>query len=340
MGALSVNSLSQSGILLSKIIVAKPSLYNATGFVRPNTLINYYRKANAELGWWGGAMFWPYINEQSEDETRFVTLRRDNIEPVGATNLDSVNFWWPPEKTVADLGVPGYAPNNMYNTFIFGTWTCKSGAFDIAMLWNQASLYLSTKFGNTTQATQSFLKQKYESKGKSILVRAFGSAESPTSGSLDPNTCAISLAAFVKNNSLDGVDVNYQDNIAFNNGIAESWLISFTNTLRKLLPFHLISHSVQDYYLNRIHYSGGSYTRVISTVGDLLDFYSIVYYGQQHTAFTTYQELFVDSGNEFPNISISQLVAAGFDIDKLVIAKPVRLYDAQGAGFIEPEPLR
>lgn len=126
---------------------------------------------------------------------------------------------------------------------------------------------------------------------------------------MDPTVCARKLAAFVKNNSLDGVDVNYQDNVAFNNAIAENWLISFTNTLRDLLPFHILSHTIQDYYLDRSKYIGGSYTKVISTIGNLLDFYSINYYGQQNTAYTTYTELFENSGAEFSNSSVSQLVA-------------------------------
>lgn len=121
-------------------------------------------------------MFQPYIPREAEDQTRLVTLRRDNIEVISAVNLDSINYWWPPEKTVADIGVPGYAPNNMYNTFIFGTWTCKSGAFDVSKLWSEAFFYLSNKFGNTSAAIQSHLKNKYESKGKNILVRAFGTA--------------------------------------------------------------------------------------------------------------------------------------------------------------------
>lgn len=61
-GTSSVDALQKRGIPLSKIIIAKPSLYNATGYVRPDRLIHYYRKANAQLGWWGGAMFSPYIN--------------------------------------------------------------------------------------------------------------------------------------------------------------------------------------------------------------------------------------------------------------------------------------
>lgn len=61
-GLLSVSGLSQRGIPINKIVVAKPSLYNITSFVRPDKLINYYRKANGQLGWWAGASFSPYIN--------------------------------------------------------------------------------------------------------------------------------------------------------------------------------------------------------------------------------------------------------------------------------------
>lgn len=78
------------------------------------------------------------------------------------------------------------------------------------------------------------------------------------------------------------------DNTAFNGGIAEDWLISFTDALRVSLPFHIISHTIEGYYLNKARYSGGSYEKIISTVGDQIDFYPIVYYGEQHTKFSTY----------------------------------------------------
>lgn len=116
--------------------------------------------------------------------------------------------------------MPNYTTNNLYNTFIFGTWTCKNGAFDVSKLWSNASYYLSTNFGDTNSAIQSFLKEEYAKKGKSILVRAFGSAESPTTANLDAKTCAKNLASFIKTNQFDGADINYQDNTAFNNGFA------------------------------------------------------------------------------------------------------------------------
>jgi hypothetical protein len=62
---------------------------------------------------------------------------------------------------------------------------------------------------------------------------------------LDPTTCAKSLATYIKFNNFDGADINFKDNVAYNDGIAENWLISFTKSLRNLLPFHIISHTIQ-----------------------------------------------------------------------------------------------
>ena len=50
--------------------------------------------------------------------------------------------------------------------------------------------------------------------------------DTPTTAGVDPTTCAQNLAAFVKANDLDGVDIDYEDNNAFNTGVAEAWLIS------------------------------------------------------------------------------------------------------------------
>ena len=172
------------------------------------------------MKWNGGLSAYPFLEQQASDPLREVVKRRDIVQPVIATNLDQVNFWWPPEKTVADLGVPTFAPNNRYNYFIFGTWTCQNGAFDIARLWSNPKLYFSTNFGSSNAEIQAFLKSKYRAAGKKIVVRAFGDAESPTTGKLDPLTCGKSLAAFVLANNLDGVDIHYKDDTAFNSGIA------------------------------------------------------------------------------------------------------------------------
>lgn len=64
------------------------------------------------------------------------------------------------------------------------------------------------------------------------MISAFGATEFPTSNGVDPIDCAIKLGEFVKNNNLDGVDIDWEDNAAMEAGKGEDWLISFSKKLR------------------------------------------------------------------------------------------------------------
>lgn len=88
------------------------------------------------IGWSAGFSVRPFTPNEAEDYLQPLISGRNSLVPVASTNLDGVNFWWPPEKTVGDLGVPSFSPNQDYNHFVFGTWTCQNGAFDIAKLWS------------------------------------------------------------------------------------------------------------------------------------------------------------------------------------------------------------
>jgi hypothetical protein len=70
------------------------------------------------------------------------------------------------------------------------------------------------------------------------MVSAFGSTEAPVSAGADPIATANTMAQFVRANGLDGIDVDFEDFNAINSGtgVAENWLISFTNQLRSQLP--------------------------------------------------------------------------------------------------------
>ena len=74
--------------------------------------------------------------------------------------------------------------------------------------------------------------------GISLLVSAFGSTEAPTSSGADPTDTANTMAAWVIEYDLDGIDVDYEDFDAINagDGSAESWLTTFTQVLRDQLP--------------------------------------------------------------------------------------------------------
>jgi len=54
-----------------------------------------------------------------------------------------------------------------------------------------------------------------------LIVSLFGSTDTPTTSGADPVLTANSMAAWVKKYDLDGVDVDYEDFAAFENGNAE-----------------------------------------------------------------------------------------------------------------------
>jgi hypothetical protein len=49
-------------------------------------------------------------------------------------------------------------------------------------------------------------------------VFAFGETDAPTSKGTDAASTADTMAAWVKNHRLDGIDIDYQDLSAFNDG--------------------------------------------------------------------------------------------------------------------------
>lgn len=50
------------------------------------------------------------------------------------------------------------------------------------------------------------------------MISAFGATEFPTTNGIDPVDCANKLAAFVAENNLDGVDIDWEDNAAMEAG--------------------------------------------------------------------------------------------------------------------------
>jgi hypothetical protein len=66
------------------------------------------------------------------------------------TYIDSIVHWWPPESIAANILVPGYANDNLYNYVALAFWTLK-GPADIALLWTNPTKYFGTEsvFGAT-----------------------------------------------------------------------------------------------------------------------------------------------------------------------------------------------
>lgn len=90
---------------------------------------------------------------------------------------------------------------------------------------------------------------RYNKYGIRLGVAVFGAADAPQSNGNDPVVLARTIAAFVKQNNLQGVDVDYEefDLLTDWSGKAAAWLVPFTQTLRVELPRpqYYISHARQ-----------------------------------------------------------------------------------------------
>ena len=116
-----------------------------------------------------------------------------------------------------------------------------TGAADKALEWTELSADQRTT-----------VKQQYAAAGINLVVSAFGSTEEPTTQGLDPTGTATTMAQFVTEFDLDGIDVDYEDLDAMNrgDGSAEAWLATFTQTLRQTLPVgqFIVTHARECYY--------------------------------------------------------------------------------------------
>jgi chitinase len=180
-------------------------------------------------------------------------------------------------------------------------------------------------------ATRASYLTSYHDAGISLIVSAFGSTDAPTTEGYDPTTVANNLAAFVLKYNLDGVDVDYEDLNAMNaqNGFAETWLTTFTETLRETLPQgqYILTHApVAPWFSTK--YASGAYLAVNKHVGSLIDWYNIQFYNQGTSEYTTCSGLFTKSSSTWPDTSVFQIAAAGVTLEKLVIGKPATSADA------------
>lgn len=74
-----------------------------------------------------------------------------------------------------------------------------SGAADKALEWTLLS-----------DSDRSQVKSEYSAAGVSLVVSAFGATDAPTSINADPVGTANTMAAWVKQFGLDGLDVDYE----------------------------------------------------------------------------------------------------------------------------------
>ncbi|KAH8103588.1 glycoside hydrolase family 18 protein [Cristinia sonorae] len=232
------------------------------------------------------------------------------------------------DKWSGTAGPPPASELNGWNVFIL-SFLLLEGASDKAQEWTQLS-----------DSQRSSIKAQYAAAGIKLMVSAFGSTDIPTTAGSDPVATANKMASWVKQYQLDGIDVDYEDFGAFEagDGRAEQWLISFTQTLRSHLPSgqYIISHAPVAPWFAPGRWNGGGYRKVHNAVGGLIDWYNVQFYNQDD--YSTCQSLIHQSGSNWPQTSVLQLVNSGIPANKVVLGKPANGADASN-GYIPPSTL-
>jgi len=144
---------------------------------------------------------------------------------------------WGSEKCAAAIGVPGFeeypTPYNVINL----AFEVSYGFADATAIWMKPKSYMNSNddtFGTTNEEIQISWRKLYNDAGKLVFLSAFGDSWMPTNS--DAATTCTKLAEHVRDNHLDGLDLDYEDNAAMWKGTAEQWLIDCTIAARKVLP--------------------------------------------------------------------------------------------------------
>ena len=88
----------------------------------------------------------------------------------------------------------------------------------------------------------------------------------------------------------------------------------FHQIIKKIKPFHIVSHAPQGPYFNSDYSSTGSYITINNVSGKYIDFYNIQFYNQgNETTYDNYQKLLIDSGLHNPNTSLFQIINQGIE---------------------------
>ncbi|KAI0644217.1 glycoside hydrolase [Trametes meyenii] len=259
---------------------------------------------------------------------------RSTPAPKGSADTpDAPRFVIYSDKFVS--GVTGPPPVDQikgYNVFAL-SFLLISGPADKAVEWTQLS-----------DSDRASVKSDYSAAGISLIVSAFGATDAPTSSGADPSKTADTMAAWVKQFDLDGIDVDYEDFNAIDasDGKAEAWIATFTQQLRSQLPKgqFILSHApVAPWFTVNDKFSAGAYRKVDETVGDLIDWYNVQFYNQGTTEYTTCDNLLNTAGGDWPGSALFEISGSGIDLNKLVIGKPGLSAGDANNGYIDPSTL-
>lgn len=266
--------------------------------------------------------------------------------------MDTLNTWW--GDVVADE--IGATDSRGYNTIILAFWTPNqdgtSNPVDMGVVWAHPDRFFdvqNSKFGSTPDEIRSNLLKAYHSNGVKLLISAFGATSFPTSAGIPATACGENLAKFVIDMNLDGVDLDYEDNSAMEQGMAIPWLTEMVDAMVKTFKaagksYIMTSAPQAPYFMD------GKYQKNFvdfhktklsdgSTVGDHMDSYLVQFYNQGSSAYSNYTTLFETSDGWATGTANNQIAKKGIPLSKLVIGKPVSQADAANTGYVPVQTL-
>lgn len=272
--------------------------------------------------------------------------------PLYSTYVNKINVWWG-DAVANEIGA---TDSRGYNIVNLAFWTPNadgsSNPVDIAYLWANVENYFdlsNSQFGSTPDEIRKNLREEYHKQGTRVLISAFGANSFPTTQGVPATPCGENLAKFIIDNQLDGVDLDYEDKVAMENGTAVPWLVEMTEAMLKKFAAtgqtYIILHAPQAPY-----FMDGKYPKNYvalhetklsdgSTMGDHIDGYLVQFYNQDSTEYSTYQTLFETSDGWSTGSSVKQIADKGIPIEKISVGKPVTVNDVANTGYVPPDQL-
>ncbi len=272
--------------------------------------------------------------------------------PLYSTYVDTISQWW--GDVIADE--IGATDSRGYNIVNLSFWLANkdgtSHPVDIAIVWASPERFFdvhNSKFGSTPDEIRKNLRKAYHAQGARVLVSAFGATQFPTTQGIPATACGENLAQFVMDNQLDGVDLDYEDNAAMENGTAVPWLVEMTSAMLKKFKAsgkrYIILHAPQaPYFMDgkypknyvALHNSG---LHDGSTMGDHIDGYLVQFYNQGNSEYVCYKTLFEDADGWSSGSAVQQIADKGIPMRKISVGKPVTPQDVVNTGYVPPDEL-
>lgn len=257
-------------------------------------------------------------------------VQRYTQAPYRSIYIDLITTWWP---------IDGIA-QNFYDIIDAGfniiniCFMVNGQPADIALVWNRELAEINPKTGIVYR--QEILNYAH-AHNCSILLSTGGATETPYS--TDSVAYATNVSNFVLQTSLDGIDFDLEN---FGPGLTApgltsqqtiDWLVTVTNTTRYILGNNaIISHAPQAPYVSTMGQANtwagilGGYSSVYANAPSI-DILNIQCYNQGNTNYINYNNIFIDSGSDFPHSAMMQLIP-NIPLDKICIGKPLRESDA------------